>query len=85
MNHYSWGMCTTFAECKTVMTVMLMVKSEMNPHIISWDYGLVWEWFGLVWVGATTASSSWSWSFFVMLSSWKWIFFLGYPDGVGGS
>jgi hypothetical protein len=31
----SWGMCTTFAECKTVITVMLTVMSGMDPHMIS--------------------------------------------------
>jgi hypothetical protein len=28
------GMCTTSAECNTVMTVMLMVMSIMDPHMI---------------------------------------------------
>jgi hypothetical protein len=31
----SWGMCTTSAEYKTVITVMLMVMSGMDPHMIS--------------------------------------------------
>jgi hypothetical protein len=31
----SWGMCTTSAECKTVITVMLTVMSGMDPHLIS--------------------------------------------------
>jgi hypothetical protein len=31
----SWGMCTTSAECKTVITVMLTVMSCMDPHMIS--------------------------------------------------
>jgi hypothetical protein len=31
----SWGMCTTSAECKTVITVMLTVMSSMDPHMIS--------------------------------------------------
>jgi hypothetical protein len=31
----SWGMCTTSAECKTVITVMLTVTSSMDPHMIS--------------------------------------------------
>jgi hypothetical protein len=53
-NHDSWGMCTTSAECKTIITVVLMVMSGMDPHMISgtWDsFGLVWiglDWFGLV-------------------------------------
>ena len=34
-NHDSWGMCTTSAECKTVITVVLMVMSGMDPHMIS--------------------------------------------------
>jgi hypothetical protein len=38
-NHDSWGTCTTAAECKTVITVVLMVMSDMDPHMISgtWD------------------------------------------------
>jgi hypothetical protein len=31
----SWGMCTTSAECKTIITVMLTVMSGMDPHMIS--------------------------------------------------
>jgi hypothetical protein len=31
----SWGMCTTSAEHKTVITVVLMVMSGMDPHMIS--------------------------------------------------
>jgi uncharacterized protein (DUF983 family) len=31
----SWGMCTTYAECKTVITAMLMVMSGIDPHMIS--------------------------------------------------
>jgi hypothetical protein len=31
----SWGMCTTSAECKTVITAVLTVMSGMDPHIIS--------------------------------------------------
>jgi hypothetical protein len=34
-NHDSWGMCTTSAECKTIITVVLMVMSGMDPHMIS--------------------------------------------------
>jgi hypothetical protein len=42
-NHDSWGTCTTSADCKTVVTVMLMVMSGMDPHMISgtWDGLLV--------------------------------------------
>jgi hypothetical protein len=31
----SWGMCTTSAECKTVITVVLTVMSGMDPHMIN--------------------------------------------------
>jgi hypothetical protein len=31
----SWGTCTTSAECKTIITVVLMVMSSMDPHMIS--------------------------------------------------
>jgi hypothetical protein len=31
----SWGTCTTSAECKTVITVVLTVMSGMDPHMIS--------------------------------------------------
>jgi hypothetical protein len=41
-------MCTTSAECKTVITAMLMVMSGMDPHMISCY--LRWVWFGLVWL-----------------------------------
>jgi hypothetical protein len=34
-DHDSWGMCTTSAESKTVITAMLMVMSGMDPHMIS--------------------------------------------------
>jgi hypothetical protein len=34
-NHNSWVMCTTSAECKTVITVVLMVMSGIDPHMIS--------------------------------------------------
>jgi hypothetical protein len=42
-NHDSWGTCTSSAECKTVIIVMLMVMSDMDPHMISGT----WDWFGL--------------------------------------
>jgi hypothetical protein len=45
-NHDSWVMCTTSAECKTVITVVLTVMSGMDPHMISEN-----AWFGLVWFG----------------------------------
>jgi hypothetical protein len=31
----SWGTCTTSAECKTIITAVLMVMSDMDPHMIS--------------------------------------------------
>jgi hypothetical protein len=34
-DHDSWGMCTTSTECKTVITVVLMVMSGIDPHMIS--------------------------------------------------
>jgi hypothetical protein len=34
-NHDSYGTCTTSAECKTVIIVVLMVMSGMDPHMIS--------------------------------------------------
>jgi hypothetical protein len=40
-NHDSWGMCTTSAEYKTVITVVLMVISGMFPHMISGNLGWV--------------------------------------------
>jgi hypothetical protein len=47
-DHDSWGTCTTFVECKTVITVVLTVMSGMDPHMISgnlgWDFGLVLSW-----------------------------------------
>jgi hypothetical protein len=47
-------MCATSIECKTVMIVMLTVKSGMDPHMISetWDgFGLVEVGFFRLWVG----------------------------------
>jgi hypothetical protein len=40
-------MCTTSAECKTVITAVLTVMSGMDPHMISGT----WDWFGWVWIG----------------------------------
>jgi hypothetical protein len=31
----SWGACTTSTECKIFITAVLMVKSGMDPHMIS--------------------------------------------------
>jgi hypothetical protein len=52
-NHDSWGMCTTSAECKTVITTMLMVMSGMDPHMISGNLGWVFvkSWLGCIDVG----------------------------------
>jgi hypothetical protein len=40
-------MCTTSAECKTIITAVLTVMSGMDPHMIRWDL----RWVGLVWLG----------------------------------
>jgi hypothetical protein len=52
-NHDSWGTCTTSIDCKTVITVMLMVMSGMDPHMISGNLGWVFvkSWLGCVKVG----------------------------------
>jgi hypothetical protein len=31
----SWGRCTASADCRIVITVMLIVMSGMDPHMIS--------------------------------------------------
>jgi hypothetical protein len=46
-NHDSWVMCTTSAECKTVITVVLTVMSGMDSLMISGNTGF-WFGFGLV-------------------------------------
>jgi hypothetical protein len=51
-NHDSWGTCTTSAECKTVITVVLTVMSGMDPHMISGT----WDWFGLDLFGLAESS-----------------------------
>jgi hypothetical protein len=35
-------MCTTSAECKTVITAVLIVMSGMDPNMISWNLRWVW-------------------------------------------
>jgi hypothetical protein len=52
-NHDSWGTCTTSAECKTVIIVVLTVMSGMDPHMISGNLGWVFvkSWLGCVEVG----------------------------------
>jgi hypothetical protein len=39
-NHFSWVTCTTSAECKTVITAVLTVMSDMDPHMISGNIGM---------------------------------------------
>jgi hypothetical protein len=48
-DHDSWGMCTTFVECKTIITVVLTVMSSMDPHMISGNRGRFW--LSLGWCG----------------------------------
>jgi hypothetical protein len=52
-NHDSWGTCTTSAECKTIITVVLMVMSGMDPNMISGNLGRVFVkfWLGCIEVG----------------------------------
>jgi hypothetical protein len=52
-NHDSWGTCTTSAECKTIITAVLMVMSGMDPHMISENLGWVFDksWLGCVEMG----------------------------------
>jgi hypothetical protein len=52
-NHDSWGTCTAFAECKTIITAGLKVMSSMDPHMISGNLGwtFVKSWLGCVEVG----------------------------------
>jgi hypothetical protein len=45
-NNDSWVTCTAFAECQTVIIVVLTVMSGMDPHTISGNPGF--GWFGLV-------------------------------------
>jgi hypothetical protein len=52
-NHDSWGTCTTSTTCKTIITAMLTVMSDMDPHMISGNLGWVFvkSWLGCVEVG----------------------------------
>jgi hypothetical protein len=34
-DYYSWEMCTTSTECKTVIIAVLTIMSGMDPHMIS--------------------------------------------------
>jgi hypothetical protein len=57
-NHDSWEMCTTSTECKTVITVVLMVMSGMDPHMISGNLG----WFFVMsWLGCVEVGFIWLW------------------------
>jgi hypothetical protein len=60
-------MCTTSTECKTIITSVLMVKSGMDPHMISQDV----HWFGN---SLVVRISSWSWNILVESPSWSWRF-----------
>jgi hypothetical protein len=51
-------MCTTSVDYKTVITVMLTVKSGMDHHMISQDVG----WFGLVGLLGVLVGVRISWS-----------------------
>jgi hypothetical protein len=63
-------MCTTSIECKTVITVVLMVKNGMDPDIIHQDFG----WFG---ISSVVRISSWSSNILVESPSWIWKFLWG--------
>jgi hypothetical protein len=39
-NHDSWVTCTTSADCKTVITAVLMGTSGMDPCMISGNIGM---------------------------------------------
>jgi hypothetical protein len=39
-NDNSWVTCTTSVECKTIIAVVLMVMSGMDPHMISGNPGM---------------------------------------------
>jgi hypothetical protein len=40
-NNDSWGMGTTSAECRTVITAVLTVMSGVDPHMISGNLGWI--------------------------------------------
>jgi hypothetical protein len=56
----SWGMCTTSAECKTIITVVLTVMSGMDRHMFCEtrvglvELGLV----SLIWLGRSSVMDS---------------------------
>jgi hypothetical protein len=37
-NHDSWGTCTSLEYYKNVLTAVLTVMSNMDPHMIGWDW-----------------------------------------------
>jgi hypothetical protein len=47
-NHDSWGTCTTSIECKIVITTVLTIMSNIDPHMISGNLG--WVLLSLGWV-----------------------------------
>jgi hypothetical protein len=57
-------MCITYTECKTVTIVVLTVKSGIDPHMISQDFG----WFD---ISLVVRISSWSWNILVESPSWS--------------
>jgi hypothetical protein len=58
-NRDSWVTCTSSAECKTVITAMLMVMSGMDPHMIRWNMRWVWIGFWLGWFVEVDLFSMW--------------------------
>jgi hypothetical protein len=47
-NHDSRGTCTTSTVCKTIITAVLTVMSNINPHLISDTWDGFWLSFGWV-------------------------------------
>jgi hypothetical protein len=39
VDHGLWGTSTTSVECKTVIIAVLIVMSDMDPHMISGNLG----------------------------------------------
>jgi hypothetical protein len=57
-NHDSWGTCTTYAECRTIIITVLMVMSGMDPHMISGNLGWI---FVKSWLGCVQMGFIWLW------------------------
>jgi hypothetical protein len=57
-NHDSWGTCTTYAECRTIIITVLMVMSGMGPHMISGNLGWI---FVKSWLGCVQMGFIWLW------------------------